>query len=88
MTTKISIDKAGRVVIPKRLRDELHLAAGDLLQLDSLGDSITLRPVQETAPLQKEQGFWVYRTGLPLRDLSIPEWIDKGREERDRRVAQ
>lgn len=87
MTTRISIDKAGRVVIPKRLRNELHLAAGDLLQLESSGDAITLRPVQETAPLQKEQGFWVYRTGLALKDLSIPEWIDKGRKDRDRGVA-
>lgn len=88
MTTKIAIDRAGRVVIPKSLRDELHLAAGDILQLESSGDTITLRPVQETAPLQKEHGFWVYRTGLPLEDLSIPEWIDKGREERNRGIAR
>lgn len=87
MTTTLTIDKAGRVVIPKRLRDQLHLAAGDSLQLESSGDAITLRPVHETAPLQKEHGFWVYRTGDPLKDLSIPDWIDKGRQERDRRIA-
>ncbi|MDO8756853.1 MAG: AbrB/MazE/SpoVT family DNA-binding domain-containing protein [Elusimicrobiota bacterium] len=87
MMTKITIDKAGRVVIPKSLRDELHLTAGDRLQLESSGDAITLRPVPETAPLQKEQGFWVYRTGHPLKDLSIPDWIDKGREERNHRIA-
>lgn len=87
MTTKLTIDKAGRVVIPKRLRDELHLSAGDRLQLESSGDAITLRPVQETAPLQKEQGFWVYRTGRSLKEISIPDWIDKVREERSRRIA-
>ncbi|MEK7384176.1 MAG: AbrB/MazE/SpoVT family DNA-binding domain-containing protein [Elusimicrobiota bacterium] len=87
MTTKLTIDKAGRVVIPKPLRDELHLAAGDCLQLKSSGDTITLRPIQETAPLRKEQGFWVYRTGRSLQDLSIPDWIDKDREERRRGIA-
>jgi len=87
MMIKLTLDKAGRVVIPKRLRDALHLVAGDSLQLESSGDEITLRPVQETVPLQKEQGFWVYRTGRPLKELSIPDWIDKDREERSRRIA-
>ncbi len=87
MTTKLTIDKAGRIVIPKQLRDELHLAAGDSLQLESSGDAITLRPVQETAPLRKEQGFWVYRTGRSLKDIAIPDWIDKGREERNLRIG-
>ena len=83
MTTKLTIDKAGRVVIPKPLREELRLSAGDSLQLESSGDVITLRAVHETAPLQKEQGFWVYRTGRPLKELSIPDWIEEARQERD-----
>jgi AbrB family looped-hinge helix DNA binding protein len=87
MTSKLTIDKAGRVVIPKPLRDQLHLAAGDSLQLESSGDEITLRPIYETAPLQKEQGFWVYRTGRPLKGVDIADWIDKDREERNRRIA-
>jgi hypothetical protein len=29
MTTKLALDKAGRVVLPKALRDELGLAAGE-----------------------------------------------------------
>jgi AbrB family transcriptional regulator (stage V sporulation protein T) len=84
MTTKLTIDKAGRVVIPKALRDELRLSAGDSLRLESSGDSITLRPIHESAPLRKEQGFWVYRTGQPLRDFSVADWIDKDRERRAR----
>ena len=87
MTMKLTIDKAGRVVIPKPLRDELHLAAGDSLQLESSGDAITLRPIHETAPLQKEQGFWVYRTGRSLKDLSLSDWIDHDREARNRGLA-
>jgi AbrB family looped-hinge helix DNA binding protein len=35
MTTKITIDKAGRIVIPKPLRERLRLGAGDTLALQS-----------------------------------------------------
>lgn len=87
MTKKLTIDKAGRVVIPKRLRDALRLHPGDSLQLDSSGESITLRPLHETAALRKENGFWVYRTGRPLGGLSITERIAADREARDSRAA-
>ena len=87
MVTQLTIDGAGRVVIPKPLRDKLHLSAGDSLRLESSDDAITLRPIQETAPLRKEHGFWVYRTGRPLDQLSITGWIDKDRETRGRGLA-
>lgn len=82
MTHKLVIDKAGRVVLPKPLRDALHLSPGDHLQVESSEEEITLRPIRETLPLQKEHGFWVYRTGRPLKHLSILNWIDKDREQR------
>jgi AbrB family transcriptional regulator (stage V sporulation protein T) len=80
MTTKLSLDKAGRVVIPKALRQELHLSAGDTLQLESEGDQITLRPVRPEGLLQKECGVWVYQ-GEPTK-ASIPELIERQREKR------
>lgn len=88
MTKKLTIDKAGRVVIPKPLRDALRLSPGDSLQLDSSGESITLRPIHETAPLRKERGYWVYRTGQPLAGLSITERIAEDRDARGRRSAE
>ena len=38
MTTHLVIDKAGRVVIPKPLREELHLEAGDALEMESASE--------------------------------------------------
>jgi len=52
----LTIDKAGRVVIPKPLRDQLHLNPGDILELEAHGEIMTMRPVRPVAPLRKERG--------------------------------
>jgi AbrB family looped-hinge helix DNA binding protein len=85
MTTKLTLDKAGRVVLPKPLRDELELAAGDTLELESRGEQITLRPVRGSTPLQKERGIWVYRTGRPLTAATTDQTLRQIREERDQK---
>ena len=85
MTTKLSLDKAGRVVIPKGLRQQLHLSPGDTLQLESEGDAITLRPLRPEALLRKEHGVWVYQ-GEPAH-ASIPDLIDREREKRLRELT-
>jgi len=84
MTTKLTLDKAGRVVLPKPLRDELELAAGDVLDLESRGEQITLRPVRGSAPLRKERGIWVYRTGQTLPAATTDRTLREIREQRDR----
>jgi AbrB family looped-hinge helix DNA binding protein len=86
MIKTLTIDKAGRVIIPKPLREALRLSPGDSLTLDSSGDQITLRPVHEKAHMHKERGIWVFRSGEPLKDFSIPDFIDKIREERSRDI--
>ena len=82
MSSRITIDSAGRVVIPKAVRQSLRLRAGDALELDSTPDCVTLRPVREFAALVKEQGIWVYHTGAPLADMSICDLIDEARDQR------
>lgn len=78
MTAKVVLDKAGRVVLPKPLRERMRLNAGDALELDSDGDRITLRPVRQKAALQKEFGVWVYQG--EFSNQSISELIDRERE--------
>jgi AbrB family looped-hinge helix DNA binding protein len=78
MTTKLTLDKVGRVVLPKRLRDRLQLAPGDTLQLETEDERIILRPVRPNVLLKKELGVWVYQ-GEPT-DASIVDLIDRDRE--------
>ena len=83
MNVRLIIDKAGRVVIPKPVRDELHLDAGDALEMESAGEQITLRPVRGTGPLTKEHGVWVFHGGQPLSASATDEMLQYIREERD-----
>jgi len=83
VNTRLIIDKAGRVVIPKPLRDELHLEPGDALEMQSEGEQITLRPARGTGPLTKEHGVWVFHSGQPLPASATDEMLQQIREERD-----
>jgi AbrB family looped-hinge helix DNA binding protein len=84
MTTKITLDRAGRVLIPKSLRQELHLGSGDELELRSEGEEITLRPMRPKALLKKERGVWVYQG--ESSGASVPDVIDRQREQRLREL--
>ena len=83
MNTRLTMDKAGRVVIPKPLREELHLEPGDTLEIESSGEQITLRPVRGTGPLTKKHGVWVFQTDRPLPASATDEMLREIREDRD-----
>ncbi len=83
MNTKLTIDGAGRIVIPKPIRKELNLRAGDSLELDSAGDRITLRPLRASGALVKEHGVWVIGSGEPITGEQTDAILRSIREERD-----
>jgi AbrB family looped-hinge helix DNA binding protein len=66
MNTTVRLDKAGRIVIPKAMRDELRLEPGDALALESEEGRVTLRPVRSSTRLRRERGVWVFPTGKYL----------------------
>lgn len=86
----ISLDKAGRVVLPKDLRDKLRLEAGDELLVEQGDEQIVLRPVRAQAALKKERGVWVYQGGQSAKRFteSLQEEIDAVREERIRELSK
>lgn len=85
MLARLTIDKAGRIVLPKPLRNELELAPGDSLELESSGEQITLRPLRGNAPLRKKRGIWVYRAGAPLSKAVVEETLHRVRREGEER---
>jgi len=83
MTTTLTLDKAGRVVLPKPLRDEMQLRAGDSLELESSEDRIVLRPRRGGTGLHKKQGIWVFSTGEPISAKATDETLRQLRRERE-----
>lgn len=85
MVTTLTIDKAGRIVLPKLVRDELQLSPGDSLEVESSEERVILRPVRGSGRIYKKQGVWVFDSGEPLDADVVNKTLRRVREERDRR---
>ncbi len=83
-TTTVTLDKAGRVVIPKPLRDALNLEPGDSMELESEGQSVTLRPIRSASPLRKKSGVWVFHGSGKIGAVVTNRVLDDIRSQRDR----
>lgn len=83
MTTTLTLDKAGRVVLPKPVRDEMQLRAGDSLELESSEDRIVLRPRRGGVGLHQKQGIWVFGVGEPIPAGGTDKLLSDMRRERE-----
>lgn len=83
---RITIDKAGRLVVPHEIRTRLQIRPGDVLDVEAGEESITLRPVREAATLRWENGFLIADVKLPPGETDIQKWIEHDREERDKKL--
>ena len=83
MNATLTIDKAGRVVLPKPVRDQMQLSAGDSLVLDSADDRIVLRPVRQAVGMRKKQGIWVLDVDDPLTLEAVNQTTEDVRRERE-----
>jgi AbrB family looped-hinge helix DNA binding protein len=86
MNATISIDRSGRLVLPKPVREQLQLEPGVSLELESFEDHIVLRPVRGNASMYKKQGVWVFRAGGPLKASVVRETIRRVRKEREQKL--
>jgi AbrB family looped-hinge helix DNA binding protein len=86
MNPKLSMDRAGRVVLPKPVRDRLQLAPGETLEIESFEDHIVLRPLRQRATMRKELGVLVFDTGGPVTAEDVREIIQNVRGERSDRA--
>jgi AbrB family looped-hinge helix DNA binding protein len=85
MIAKLTLDKGGRVVIPKSVRQSLRIEPGDRLAMESLGEQLILKPIRPAVGLKKEHGVWVFRSGQAT-DSSASDLVDKDRENRIREL--
>ncbi len=74
------MDKFGRVVIPKSIREALNLKSEVKLEVRVSDGEITLRP-QAQGQVVEKNGFYVW-TGADRLDKTLVELIQETREER------
>lgn len=84
MDAEVTLDRAGRLVLPKAVREELRLSPGDTLEVTVKGNEVTLRPRRAATALRKERGVWVFRTGQALSAEEAREALRQAREQRHR----
>jgi AbrB family looped-hinge helix DNA binding protein len=63
MNAIAEIDKAGRVVVPKKFREALHLVPGTRLSLRQEGESLVIQPESKPRGLYMKKGTLVYDAG-------------------------
>jgi len=83
----VRVDKAGRIVLPKHLRDRFGLTAGANLEISETGDGVLLRPGRSRSSLVKRNGRWVY-TGKAPRNINWERLVDMDRELRDKEIYE
>lgn len=78
-----SLDRFGRVVIPKAVRQRLGIIPGQALEIDAGYDEIILRPVRPRADLEVREGVLVYSGGELDGEVG-----DVVKADRERRIAK
>jgi AbrB family looped-hinge helix DNA binding protein len=86
MALTLKIDPAGRIVLPKPIRERHGLRAGSEIELTESGDGLLLKLVEQRASLVQEGRFLVHR-GTPSADFDPRRAIDDDREDRIRHLA-
>jgi AbrB family looped-hinge helix DNA binding protein len=86
MIATITMDAAGRFVLPKAIRERLHLRAGTRLRADVVADKIELTP-------EPDAGVRIARRGKRMvivggGPFSAVQAIKRAREEREEQLAQ
>ncbi len=85
MQFETTIDRFGRIVLPKELRDELGLEPGAVLAVEEQGQDILLKPRRDEAGLVRKGPVLVY-TGKARGDLAAA--VRSVREGRMRRLRK
>jgi AbrB family looped-hinge helix DNA binding protein len=84
----VTMDKAGRIVLPAKVREKMRLEPGAVFNLATEGDRVQLDRVRPVSRL-------IYKNGMPMiefdppgaDDFDVVEEIHRAREERADYVA-
>jgi len=79
---RVLIDRFGRIVVPKEIREAHGIEAGSEIELLDTGEGILLRPAEENPGLVEKEGILVFRA------RATGDVESAVREQRARRLAR
>jgi AbrB family looped-hinge helix DNA binding protein len=80
---QVSIDKAGRVVVPKPLRDQLGISPGTPLEIEVVDGHLELSvPNRPLEVIEGPHGPIFAPTGTPVTDAQLRSVLEAVRERR------
>lgn len=79
-----TLDRFGRIVIPKSVREDLGLKPGAVLQIEQDGEKILLEPLHPKPHVVDKKGVLVF-SGLAIGDIAAA--IDDHRKQRLRKIG-
>ena len=83
---QVKIDKAGRIVLPKPVRDRLRLRQGSDLEIEERPEGLLLKPVDQRPSMIQKNGLWVHLGKLP-KGLDWETLVDEVRDERIKELS-
>lgn len=83
----ITIDTAGRLVVPKSLREQFNLTPGCDLEIEAVGDGIQLRRAAAEPALVRKQGILVHH-GKTRTAIDVGDFVRAERNARHARIGR
>ncbi len=78
----LRIDKSGRIVLPKPLRERLGLKPEMELDVQERADGLLLRPVEQRPSMREIDGLWIHQGAADAG----ADWARVLRDLRDERL--
>jgi AbrB family looped-hinge helix DNA binding protein len=78
---ELRIDKAGRIVVPKVLRERFGFHPDTDLEALELPDGVLIKKADERPSMIKVDGLWVHQ-GVPQPEVNLDRVLDDVRNER------
>jgi AbrB family looped-hinge helix DNA binding protein len=85
MGMTLKIDKAGRIVVPKPVRERLGLRAGMDLEVAEKSDGLLLKPVAQKPSMMRVKGFWVHQ-GVAPKNFDWDRLLEEQRDSHLRKL--
>jgi AbrB family looped-hinge helix DNA binding protein len=86
---ELKVDKFGRVVLPKKLREHLGVGLSLRVEVKETRDGILLKPVRRESGLMMKDGILILRgSGMTDHNIDWDKLIEDDREERIRHILE